>query len=342
MDNNIELITGNEIRHKTYFENNYIVDSLIKGNKVSILTGGSKTGKSTLALQLANSVSKGIPFLNNNTIQCDVLYICLDNDEDLIAERLKLMNLEMDDSVVFCFNKNIVLEDTSSNQDDILLLEVVTETLISHPFLRLVIIDLFDNIRNLTIKTEANNVKDTEDIEYLKGIADGLKIHILLLNHDTKNGSQNGYCSSKGGVKLVGSCNGTYLHLIRSGIGQTSATLEVGGRNVKEEILQLHLDTSTLTYSLSEENINDDMPYEIGIIRNYIIKNNGYSGTISNLLQLTKLTIAANRASRLLNTHKDLLASEGITFSIDPSRSNGRIYTFQVEQKDDKDDTLCI
>lgn len=140
MDNNIELITGNEIRHKTYFENNYIVDSLIKGNKVSILTGGSKTGKSTLALQLANSVSKGIPFLNNNTIQCDVLYICLDNDEDLIAERLKLMNLEMDDSVVFCFNKNIVLEDTSSNQDDILLLEVVTETLISHPFLRLVII----------------------------------------------------------------------------------------------------------------------------------------------------------------------------------------------------------
>ena len=86
MDNNIELITGNEIRHKTYFENNYIVDSLIKGNKVSILTGGSKTGKSTLALQLANSVSKGIPFLNNNTIQCDVLYICLDNDEDLIAE----------------------------------------------------------------------------------------------------------------------------------------------------------------------------------------------------------------------------------------------------------------
>lgn len=39
MDNNIELITGNKIRHKTYFENNYIVDSLIKGNKVSILTG---------------------------------------------------------------------------------------------------------------------------------------------------------------------------------------------------------------------------------------------------------------------------------------------------------------
>ena len=110
-----------------------------------------------------------------------------------------------------------------------------------------------------------------------------------------------------------------------------------GKRSIIEELSE-----SDFTAVANLENINDDMPYEIGIIRNYIIKNNGYSGTISNLLQLTKLTIAANRASRLLNTHKDLLASEGITFSIDPSRSNGRIYTFQVEQKDDKDDTLCI
>ena len=340
-NNNIELITSNEIQNKIYTENDYIVDSLIKGNKVSILTGGSKTGKSTLALQMAHAISKGIPFLNHPTKQYEILYICLDNDEDLIAERLKLMNLEMDDSVFFCFNKNILLSENLPSKDSILLLEVISEALDSHPHLRLVIIDLFDNIRNLTIKTEANNVKDSEDMEYIKGIANLFKVHILLLNHDTKNGIQNGYCSSKGGVKLVGSCNGAYLHLIRNGIGETNATLEIGGRNIKEKILNLNLDTNKMLYSLNEENINDDMPYEVGVIRNYIIKNDGYTGTISNLLQLTRLTIAANKASRLLNSCKDLLESEGITFSIDPSRTNGRIYTFKVK-KDDKDDTLCI
>lgn len=342
MENSIGLITGNEIRNKTYSENEYIVDGLIKGDKVSILTGGSKTGKSTLALQMAYSISKGIPFLDHETKKCEVLYICLDNEEDLIAERLKLMHLEMDDSVIFCFNKRILLNEDSFNEDSILLLEVISETLEKHPSLRLVVIDLFDNIRNLTFKTEANNVKDSEDMEMIKGIANMLKVHILLLNHDTKSGIQNGYCSSKGGVKLVGSCNGTYLHLIRNGIGETNATLEVGGRNIKEEILNLNLDTSTMTYSLNEENANEDMPYEVGMIRNFIIRNNGYSGTISNLLQLTRLPIATNRASRLLNTHKALLESEGITFSIDPSRTNGRIYTFLVNEKDDKDDTLCI
>ncbi len=341
MENKLELITGNEIRNKTYVENDYIIDSIIKGNKVSILTGGSKTGKSTLALQMAYSISKGTKFLNHETKKGEVLYICLDNEEDLIAERLKLMNLEMDDSVIFCFNKQIILNENSFNENSILLLEVISETLETHPLLRLVIIDLFDNIRQLTIKTEANNVKDSEDMDYVKGIAEFLKVHILLLNHDTKSGIQNGYCSSKGGVKLVGSCNGTYLHLIRNGIGETNATLEIGGRNIKENILNLNLDSTTMTYSLNEENINDDMPYEVGMIRNYIIKNNGYTGTISNLLQLTKLTIAANKASRLLNNNKDLLASEGITFSIDPSRTNGRIYTF-IYHKDDKDDTLCI
>lgn len=165
MENNtIELITGNEIQNKIYTENDYIVDSLIKGNKVSILTGGSKTGKSTLALQMAYAISKGITFLDHPTKKCEVLYIYLDNDEDLIAERLKLMNLEMDDSVLFCFNKNIILNENSLREDSILFLEVISEALESHPLLRLIIIDLFDNIRNLTIKTEANNVKDSEDM----------------------------------------------------------------------------------------------------------------------------------------------------------------------------------
>ena len=117
--------------------------------------------------------------------------------------------------------------------------------------------------------------------------------------------------------------------------------MEVGGRNIREDKLALILDTETLTYSLSQDKVNDEMPYEIGIIRNFIIKNNGYEGTISNLLQLTKLTIAANRCSRLLNNHKELLKEEGILFSVNPGHSNGRIYKFIVFE-DDKDDESNI
>lgn len=330
----LSLFTGEELKNKPYNQNNYIIENLVKGNKVNILTGGSKTGKSTLALQMAYSVSKGVPFLNMNSKQYDVLYICLDNDEDLIVERLNLMNLKMDNHIMFCFNKAITLQSESSTDERITLLEIINETYQSLPNLGFVIIDLFDNIRNLSIYTESNNIKDAQDMEFVKGIADTMSVHILLLNHDTKNGIQNGYCSSKGGVKLVGTCNGSYLHLIRNGIKETNATLEVGGRNIREDKIRLSLNTTNLIYTLLQNEIDDDMPYEIGIVRNYIIKNNGYEGTISNLLQLTRLTIAANKMSRLLNTNKDLLKSEGISFSINPSRTNGRIYTFFVNKDD--------
>lgn len=52
--------------------------------------------------------------------------------------------------------------------------------------------------------------------------------------------------------------------MIRNGIGETNATLEIGGRNVKEKILNLSLDTTKMLYSLNEENMNDDIPYEVG------------------------------------------------------------------------------
>ncbi len=342
MNNEFELISAQQIQVKSYEKDNYLIDDLLKGSKVSILTGGSKTGKTTLALQIANAISKGNSFLGKKTKQADVLYICMDNEEDLIAERIKLMNLEMNNHVIFCFNKQIKLGNDDSTVDSLCLIEILDAMYTKHPNLKLVIIDLFDNIRSLTARTEANNVKDAEDIDYVKDLANWLKVHILLLNHDTKSGTQNGYCSSKGGVKLVGSCNGSYLHLIRNGIGETNAVLEVGGRNIKEDKIHLQLDTSKMVYNLAEQNADDYMPYEIGLIRNFIIKNNGYEGTISNLLQLTKLTIAANRCSRLLNAHKELLASEGILFSVNPSRSNGRIYSFSVTNEDDKDDISSV
>ncbi len=103
MSNEYGLITGKEIRNTVYNEENYLIEDLLRGNKVSILTGGSKTGKSTIALQMAYAISTGQPFLDKKTKKKDVLYICLDNDEDLIAERLKMMNLNMDEHVIFSF-----------------------------------------------------------------------------------------------------------------------------------------------------------------------------------------------------------------------------------------------
>ena len=52
---------------------NYIIENMIRENGLYCLLGEAKVGKSTLALQIANSVCNGIPFLNLNTNKTSVL-----------------------------------------------------------------------------------------------------------------------------------------------------------------------------------------------------------------------------------------------------------------------------
>lgn len=43
---------------------NYIIKNMIRKNGLYCLLGEAKVGKSAMALQIANSVAKGIPFLD--------------------------------------------------------------------------------------------------------------------------------------------------------------------------------------------------------------------------------------------------------------------------------------
>lgn len=322
------------------YENNQIeyVHGILHGNNVSLLTGGSKTGKSTLALDMGNCISKGIPFLGRKTLKRSVLYISIDNDDDLIADRVRLMKFDNNDNFIFSFNKNIVLGNgIEPIEDEIDLFEVIQNALQDHPDLGVVIIDLLDNIRTLNEKNEYSNAKVATDITHLRELAKLFEIHIVGIHHDTKSGSANGYNAAKGGVELTGTLNGAYLHLIRSGIGAKNAMFEIGGRNVPESVINLTLDTTKLTYYVSDAP-EEDFPYEIGIIRNYICLQKEFEGSLSELLAECKLTIPANHASRLLSKFESALQKEHIFFFKKNSHKKGRIYSFRLIEEYEGDD----
>ena len=303
----VKFYTVSEMKNDTSFLSNReieLVKNLIHGNKVSLLSGGSKTGKSTIALALAECVSMGNPFLRFPTNKKSVLYISIDNEDDLIQERIHKMEMQDNESLIFCFDKSIVLGNgVDPCESELDLFEVIRQAQERIPNLGLVILDLLDNIRSLTERNEYSNAKSAEDINKLKDIASFLEVHIIALNHDTKSGIGNGYSSSKGGVELVGTINGSYLHLVRTKINDTNAILEVGVRNIPENRLSLLLNTEKLKYELQDTPI-EDFPYEIGIIRNYLIKTGSCELSLSELLSQAKLTIAANQCSRLLKKYQ--------------------------------------
>lgn len=53
---------------------NYIIENMIRENGLYCLLGEAKVGKSAMALQIANSICNGIPFLDLKTNKTPVLF----------------------------------------------------------------------------------------------------------------------------------------------------------------------------------------------------------------------------------------------------------------------------
>lgn len=311
-----------------------LVEGILRGkNKVSLLSGGSKTGKSTLAIDLAYCISKGLPFLKKKTTKKDVLYISLDNDFDLIIERLKLMGLSDNTHLDFYCDGPIYLGNTQEQVENIEILtlsEVINSSYNRLPNLGLVIIDVLQDIRSVDSKNEYSNTLIADDIKFLQGLAELFSVHILLLNHDTKRGSNDKYNSSMGGVKLVGTINGSYLHLVRTGMSSELAKLEIGGRNVKEQVMLLKHVKEKTKYELFEEDAIDidRLDPDIAKIRNLVLKTDKITCSLGYLCAYLELGISTNALSRKLKRNKQLLLEENIDIEQKKSHKDGRLYTF--------------
>ena len=67
----------------------YLVEGLVPAEGKIMLVAPAKAGKSTLALQLANAVGSGLPFLGRDTTKSKVLYLQFDNVETTWRDMLK-------------------------------------------------------------------------------------------------------------------------------------------------------------------------------------------------------------------------------------------------------------
>jgi hypothetical protein len=72
----------------------WIIDGLIIEGGVTLLTGESGVGKSTLALALCGSVVHGVPFIGRQTKRSKVVYIDKENPASVVRERLARLKIE--------------------------------------------------------------------------------------------------------------------------------------------------------------------------------------------------------------------------------------------------------
>ena len=158
----------------------FVVDGLIP-NGLVILGAPSKLGKSWFCLQLANAVAQGAPnFLGFKINKGKVLYLALEDSEYRIKERnTKQGNIPSDD--VYFWTKSSTLK-----KDGAGLISELEIFLANVDGISLIIIDVFQKIRDEQGLKESSYSYDYRNLGQLKELADKHAISILLVHHTRK------------------------------------------------------------------------------------------------------------------------------------------------------------
>jgi replicative DNA helicase len=228
-------ISFNDLIKKQFPLAIWIVENLITAG-LTVLTGGSKIGKSWLALQLAIAIDRGDYFLGDlPTKKLGIVYFALEDTEERIKRRLTKYGIEE-------FN-DAWLETTWKHG-----LTSLKTFLQENPQFKVVIIDTLQKFARIT------DIKDyTETVtalSTLKQIADELGIAIIAIHH-TRKGAENGVGDwMDGGLGSVGinataDCSITLTRKRDSAEGFLRAT----GRDIEDIHWALRWDKESCTWS---------------------------------------------------------------------------------------------
>lgn len=169
---------------------NYIVDSLIPRDGLTILGGAAKTGKTTLCMQLMHDIITQNTFLNKRIIH---------NEENPV----KTLYITNEDSETICFSRLLQIfgEDEGIEQVEIMVskeLRYADGTLLSfveaaaEEGYNLFIVDNFRSFGvDAGIEKDVSGARLTERLRWMTEMCEELNISIILIHHTRKTG-QNG------------------------------------------------------------------------------------------------------------------------------------------------------
>lgn len=207
----------------------------------TVLAGGSKIGKSWMALQLCMCVAAGVPFLDRQTDQGDVLYLALEDSERRMKERAKKLSFKTGISKDQ-YGAFIEMTTKAPTVKDGLI-DLLDTWISEHPDAKLICIDVMQKVRGIT-PGRVNMYQD--DYAYLTTFADLAKKHriaIVLLHHVNRKDSKtigDPFDVISGSNGIMGTVD-TAIILTKKR-GQNQATMKVDGRDVSADDMILNFD----------------------------------------------------------------------------------------------------
>ena len=302
----LETMTAEELAAQSFPPPSFIVEDLIPMG-MNVLGGAGKIGKSWMMLWLAMRVAQGLPVWDRPTMQCGVLYLCLEDTFPRIQRRMAAINETPVPGLRFAVQSG-KLHDGLEEQ--------ITEHLCLHPDTKLVIIDTLKKVRD---SSETSYAGDYDDVAALKAIADERNISIIIVHHLRKTKDKDDpFNELIGSNGVLGAVDTAYL--LKKGFrGAKTATLMVTGRDVEDQELLLCFEDCV--WELIEERNGDDLtdatipPFLLKIVA-FMQDKSYWEGTATELLEAVGETdVKPTSVTHVLGEYYyELLQPQGIGY----------------------------
>ena len=212
---------------------------------LSILGAPSKYYKSYMALGLCIAICTGVKFLGFDCEKHDCLYFDLEStkrrpksrlDQILGADQKKPDNLHI-----------ITGEDNPGRIGEGFEAQVEYQ-LSEHPNIKLIVVDVFQLIRQPAKRGQSGYDRDYEDFRALKQIVDKHDVGILLIHHTRKmKDPSDVFNEFSGSTGMLGAQDCAWLISKKERFSE-EATLHITGRDLKSQNLQVKFDKDTFQW----------------------------------------------------------------------------------------------
>lgn len=290
---------------------NYYVEDLLSPG-LSILASEPKSGKSFMAMELALALAEGRPIWGRSTIQCNVIYCCLEDSLARVQRRMRQLTDHPVSGVYYMLDCMSIGEG---------LVEDLEYALSIVPNVGVIIIDTLQRVRR-GAKTSGNAYADDyEALTILKQYADKHGIAVLCIHHTRKLRSVSDPMADISGTQGIGGTADTLIVLRKKSRFNHNATLYITGRDVEPQQLELCFDKGK--WSVDERVAYELVPSVIYDVIEYVTEQGYWSGTSSELLQTLGITdIACSEIGKLLVKYADtIMLDAGISYTTGRTKS---------------------
>lgn len=270
----------------------FVIENLLSKG-LHILAGSPKVGKSWLALWLAVTVSKGEDIWGNKVKQGDTLYLCFEDSQIRIQNRLFEITDEASAAVNFCTEQATLGGELE---------ERIRTFVDEHPNCVLIIIDTLQMIRGSA--TDNSYASDYSDLSVLKNIADELGIAILLIHHLRKENDNDPFNRISGTTGIQGAADSNFI-LSEDVRGSGQAKLYCVGRDIEYREICLKRNEENIWEVVSDSFQNKDVLLHdiVLLISDFMKDKESYIGTPTELSTLLSVQSGDQISSRLLSKH---------------------------------------